>query len=305
MVNKKNIDNKKSNTNVNKKAESPTPMFLLDRDSKSSRLHSRSSTNNIKTTTQKINEKVEKITNIPSKIATNSLQKRVNKKEKKEEMIYLAENVSLNLPKKQNSKKILKSDKNKENNIQEEANNIEKVTEEVTEQVNVIDEDKKEVIDISKFINNGNLSFLNEHDDVILKCTKIGSKLRVRILTSGYYNDANCQFPKSIRVDGRYFKTKKHNVNLKESSGGKYFYNIMSNIEVIDELRANPHIKKLITVFEDKSSTDCNICMCEPKSAILIPCGHFYTCMECSKRLDKCPICRSKIIKTINKKSMD
>ena len=38
---------------------------------------------------------------------------------------------------------------------------------------------------------------------VYLECVREKSKLRVRIISPGYYSDANCQFPRAIRVEGR------------------------------------------------------------------------------------------------------
>jgi len=43
----------------------------------------------------------------------------------------------------------------------------------------------------------------NGLDIVYLQCVKVKNKLRVRITTPGYKNDANCQFPRAIRVEGR------------------------------------------------------------------------------------------------------
>ena len=46
----------------------------------------------------------------------------------------------------------------------------------------------------------------------------------------------------------------------------------------------------------DESDTpDCVVCLCEPKSTVLLPCRHFVVCNSCYYRLDRCPICRSEI----------
>jgi Ca-activated chloride channel family protein len=37
---------------------------------------------------------------------------------------------------------------------------------------------------------------------VELACIKQGSKLRVKIVSAGYLNYANCQFPRDIRIEG-------------------------------------------------------------------------------------------------------
>jgi hypothetical protein len=36
----------------------------------------------------------------------------------------------------------------------------------------------------------------------------------------------------------------------------------------------------------------CDICYMESKNAVLLPCKHNCTCINCSKNLNKCPICR-------------
>jgi Ca-activated chloride channel family protein len=43
---------------------------------------------------------------------------------------------------------------------------------------------------------------------VNLQCVKDGGKLRVKIITSGYNNNANCQFPRAIRADGKMFRVR-------------------------------------------------------------------------------------------------
>ena len=47
---------------------------------------------------------------------------------------------------------------------------------------------------------------------------------------------------------------------------------------------------------EDASMADtCKICFDDKINCVLIRCGHMCTCMECSKQLEKCPVCRSHI----------
>jgi len=41
--------------------------------------------------------------------------------------------------------------------------------------------------------------------------------------------------------------------------------------------------------------TECVICMDNPKQALMMPCLHVSSCMNCSVALDKCPICRENI----------
>lgn len=48
-------------------------------------------------------------------------------------------------------------------------------------------------------------------------------------------------------------------------------------------------------LWEDEDSTDCSICMTDPKNIIFMPCRHICVCSECMKQLDKCPICRAEV----------
>jgi len=45
----------------------------------------------------------------------------------------------------------------------------------------------------------------------------------------------------------------------------------------------------------------CIICMENPRNALILPCGHMFTCMECCGQLQKrnCPICRQQIQKVV------
>lgn len=164
-----------------------------------------------------------------------------------------------------------------------------------------VTEDGKEILDISKFLVKSEMP-TGSKDEVILKCVKQGSKLRVRIVTKGYYNDANCQFPKDIRKEGRMYKVNVRNVILASGSSGRYFYRVNSGVTVLDDKEVTV---TSIVVFEDKTDTDCAVCLCVPKTTVIVPCGHFYTCMACAQKLDKCPICRGDIQKLIDKTKMD
>ena len=41
----------------------------------------------------------------------------------------------------------------------------------------------------------------------------------------------------------------------------------------------------------------CAICVEQPRECSFQPCKHVFCCMECAKRLKKCPICREPIRK--------
>ena len=142
-------------------------------------------------------------------------------------------------------------------------------------------------------------------EKIILKCIKEKNKLRVKIISNGYYNDANCQFPKDIRIEGRYFRVKPENIQLITRTN-KWFYSIKkNNIEILEnyieeELLNSDYLSKL-NIYEDETNNDCCICLDADKDCVFIPCGHYYCCMNCAKLIDKCPICRNFISNKINK----
>ena len=144
---------------------------------------------------------------------------------------------------------------------------------------------------------------MNE-DYIYLKCIKEGSRLRVRILTPGYYNDANCQFPKNIRRDGQVYKVPKYDVSLVSRGAMKWFYNVKKHhIELINGYNEEEHKVDFshVHVYEDETTNECCICFDAPKNIVFIPCGHFYCCSGCSNHIDNCPICRIRITNKIDK----
>lgn len=140
--------------------------------------------------------------------------------------------------------------------------------------------------------------------EVLLKCVKEGSKLRVKIVSSGYFNDSNCQFPRDLRAEGRMYKVPPESITLASSKNGNYFYRVKKGqIEVVNLV--DPEVLKKMTVFEDASLSECAICFEAPKDTVIVPCGHFYTCKPCSSKLQRCPICRGGITSIIDKSQMD
>lgn len=132
---------------------------------------------------------------------------------------------------------------------------------------------------------------------VLLKCVKVGSKLRVRIISPNYYyNNHNCQFPRAIRIENTLYEVPASDVtliNVVGRNGCKSFYRIKcTNISIVDEL---PRYARNFKVFQDETEDECVICLSDRKQYVFGPCGHFYVCRSCVNRLELCPICRSKI----------
>ena len=150
---------------------------------------------------------------------------------------------------------------------------------------------------------------MSSNDFLILECVKEGSRLRVKMKSPGYLINSNCQFPRDLRVEGRKFKVQVEHVKL-ITRMGKYFYSIKNKdaIQIIDsdgyqEIRQE-NIKNT-KIFEDAGINDCAVCLCNEKTTVFIPCGHYYTCNECAGHLKTCPICRTTITDRINKSEFD
>lgn len=140
---------------------------------------------------------------------------------------------------------------------------------------------------------------------VRLRCVKEGNKLRMKIISPGYSPEANCQFPKDIRVEGREYTVPKSDVAL-ANTRGKFFYRVRKNNIVICPPGPAVDLSKL-KIYGDENMTECNICMTDISTnpnivfVILAPCGHYCSCAECAKQLKTCPLCRAQITQIVTK----
>jgi len=138
-----------------------------------------------------------------------------------------------------------------------------------------------------------------------VKCVKEGNKLRIKIISQGYSSDANCQFPKDIRVDQREYLVPKSDVSLSNTKG-KFFYRIKKNNIVICNKSLENDFSKL-KIYGDENITECCICMNDVESQpdivfiIISPCGHYCCCKDCVKSLKQCPMCRANIEQIVTK----
>jgi C3HC4-type zinc finger (RING finger) protein len=138
----------------------------------------------------------------------------------------------------------------------------------------------------------------NASNIVKLICVKDKSKLRVRIVSPGYLPEANCQFPRDLRAEGRNFHVDAENIKLVKTAG-KWFYSIKKGINIVEnDAPVN------LQIFEDDAVIECNICFAENKDTVFDPCGHYYTCGKCSSLVHECPICRTPIKSRILKSNM-
>lgn len=136
---------------------------------------------------------------------------------------------------------------------------------------------------------------------VELICIKDHGKLRIRIISPGFYSDANVQFPRSIRAEGLKYKVSLGDIKLINTKG-KYYYSVKNNTRIIQETNITvPYEGSITMTYEDSETKSCVICMENEKCIIFSPCNHYYCCEECSNRISNCPICRSKISLKLNK----
>ena len=51
----------------------------------------------------------------------------------------------------------------------------------------------------------------------------------------------------------------------------------------------------------EKKASECVVCMDAPRNALLLPCGHVHTCMDCVSQFQRraCPVCRAPIQRVI------
>jgi len=144
-----------------------------------------------------------------------------------------------------------------------------------------------------------------EENYVYLECVKELGKLRIKVTSSGYLRNANTQFPKDIRIIGRKYKVLAKDINLIQTCG-KYFYSVKKRDKIIilgDEEIIEKQAIDLsnIKIHTDEESNECIICMDIEKQIVFDPCGHLYSCINCSSKISKCPICRCIIKNRINK----
>jgi hypothetical protein len=151
-----------------------------------------------------------------------------------------------------------------------------------------------------------------EEQLVYLKCVKEGPKLRVKITSAGYFHDANCRFPRDIRVDGRRYSVPSSAISFSEGSAGKFFYMIKkSGIKIVngDVEESEGEEKKVLKIYEDTTVVDCVICMSAGKEVVFAVCGHYCTCEACAIKIKnttkKCPICRTAITAIVKRENIE
>lgn len=143
---------------------------------------------------------------------------------------------------------------------------------------------------------------------VKLRCVKIQGKLRVRITSVGYNNDANCQFPRAIRQEGREYTAPSSSITFSEGANLKFFYRVKkSQITIVDEIDTIDTIDTIEKVFgDDDVDNDCIVCMDNQKDVVFAMCGHYCCCNACATSIkngkqSKCPMCRQDIVQIVKR----
>jgi len=137
-------------------------------------------------------------------------------------------------------------------------------------------------------------------EQVQFKCIKQKSRLRVRIITPGYNNYANCQFPRNIRKEGCIYSAPSSAIKFARGPAGTFFYRVSKkDIKVISDIDIGTSEKVKIDKIYEEESPDCVICMDNPHNVVIVPCGHYCLCNDCALILEKtskkCPMCRGHI----------
>ena len=110
-------------------------------------------------------------------------------------------------------------------------------------------------------------------------------RLRVHINNANYLREANCQFPRAIRVSGQMYEAPATSISVRRGSGGTLFYHVHpKSIRVVSTIK-----------IYGSENTECCICLTDICTRIFVPCGHFCVCATCASRVTTCPLCRAPI----------
>lgn len=157
---------------------------------------------------------------------------------------------------------------------------------------------------------------------IILECIKEKNKLRIRfnsfideegkVFTNVYNNLYNCQFPKNIRENGKFYEINDNDMIIVDSNTP--FYKIKkNNIRILTDEESkkyqtnsqNKNKEEILDISNLKifDIAECVVCLSIPSSIIFIPCAHMCVCTECYQGIKKtkncCPLCRRNITKII------
>jgi hypothetical protein len=150
---------------------------------------------------------------------------------------------------------------------------------------------------------------LDQESLVYFKCVKTEGRLRVRVISPGYANDANCQFPSAIRIENHIYAAPVSALSFARGPAGKFFYRVKSKeVRAVDgmpdQLRPQihheaVHVDRVYRATEE-GDNDCLICCSADQDVVFVPCGHLCACSDCANRIfirdKRCPICRTNVV---------
>jgi hypothetical protein len=128
-----------------------------------------------------------------------------------------------------------------------------------------------------------------------LKCVENRGKLRIRVITPGYNQHANCQFPRNLRALDREYTIPITDLTFAEGPRGKFFYRVSKrNITIVDPA-ADVNFGIMRVFGDDDPEPECSVCLVDPRDVVFAPCGHFCCCNICAqetfRKNKKCPLC--------------
>lgn len=143
-------------------------------------------------------------------------------------------------------------------------------------------------------------------DNIYLKCVKEYGKLRIKIISPGYNQYANCQFPRALRQENRIFMVPAHDISV-ANTRGRFFYRVAKhNIQIVGD---NGPIQQDIHLDRVYEIPECCICMDNESNMVFVPCGHLCICTSCADTIrnqfnTKCPMCRTQTTTIIDKSQL-
>jgi len=90
-------------------------------------------------------------------------------------------------------------------------------------------------------------------------------------------------------------------ITLASGPAGKFFYRVHGEIKIIDDpvqiqtITQQEEIQVSLERIYDSGEPECVVCLEEPKTLVMVPCGHYCLCSNCKTKIFKCPLCRQVI----------
>jgi hypothetical protein len=112
-------------------------------------------------------------------------------------------------------------------------------------------------------------------DEVLFQCIKRAGKLRVRIISDGFFHEANCQFPRAIRREGAFYSAPRAQVRFRQGPNRRHYYSVHKKYvtcwKTVEDgaedagedaqVSAITAAMERMKVFEDEGESECVVCM--------------------------------------------